>query len=454
MNRNRSVLLFVTGTVSFYLIVSLFATIYSLPYPFLKRVNLISDIVSLDSNEIAMREMLADSNSISVLPDRLGVRDFGLYRQSHRFTSFSTDSTKPSLMAFCKKLGALKKGKKIKLRIAYFGDSMIEGDLLTQTIRKLLQHEFGGTGVGFVPVSSLVSSFRQTVSTNNSDTWTDQNFKTEGLDKTRLFLSGHQFRTSSGWVEMKNAVVSDSNALLEKSLLCGLSKKAVALEVNNVPTIVTASKPFNRIPVAKDRNASVRISVTDEELPVYGISFESDNGVIVDNFSFRGISGIEFSKIDAGFLKSIAENNAYDLIVFQYGVNVLYKPNDINFNWYAKSLMPVVKKFRNCFPGSDFLMVGTADRAFKYGDRYKSAIGIDSLIKVQAKVAFENNCSFYNLFETMGGKNTIADWATRNPPLAGKDFVHPNKQGAEILGGYFFDALMLDYHKFVKSQHK
>jgi hypothetical protein len=28
---------------------------------------------------------------------------------------------------------------------------MIEGDLLTQTLRKLLQKEFGGYGVGFFP---------------------------------------------------------------------------------------------------------------------------------------------------------------------------------------------------------------------------------------------------------------------------------------------------------------
>jgi hypothetical protein len=452
MNRNRRVLLFVTGTAMIYFLVSLFATIYSLPYPLLKRINLISDIVTLDSNDIAGQE--ADSNVISIVPDKMGARDFNLYKQAHTFTAFHTDSTNPALFGFCKKLYALKMAKKGKVRVAYFGDSMIEGDLLTQTIRKMMQHEFGGTGVGFVPITSQVSSFRQTVSTNHSETWTDQNFKTEGIDKSHLFLSGHQFRTSNGWVEMKNAVVSDSNALLEKTLFCGYSQKPLVLSVNNVLMNVNAPKPFNRILIANDRSPFVRLSVSDEELPVYGISIESEKGIVVDNFSFRGISGIEFSKIDAEFLKSIAENNSYDLIVFQYGLNVLYKPNDNNFNWYARSLSPIVKKFKRCFPSSDFLMVGTADRAFKYGDRYKSAIGIDSLIKVQAKIAYENNCGFYNLFATMGGQNTITDWATRTPPLAGKDFVHPNKQGAQILGGYFFDALMLDYHKFVKNQHK
>jgi hypothetical protein len=55
------------------------------------------------------------------------------------------------LAKFAEKLHQLKTTKKGKIRIAYFGDSMIEGDLLTQTLRKLLQKEFGGYGVGFFP---------------------------------------------------------------------------------------------------------------------------------------------------------------------------------------------------------------------------------------------------------------------------------------------------------------
>jgi lysophospholipase L1-like esterase len=155
--------------------------------------------------------------------------------------------------------------------------------------------------------------------------------------------------------------------------------------------------------------------------------------------------------MDSNFLRSVEENNPYDLIVFQYGVNMLFRPNDKNFNWYARAMLPVIKKFRNCFKQSDFLLVSTADRAFRYEGEYKSAIGIDSLIKVQAALAFETNSGFYNQFETMGGHNSIVDWATRNPSLANKDYVHPNHRGAEILGNYFFEAILNDYEKYVHS---
>lgn len=49
-------------------------------------------------------------------------------------------------------------------------------------------------------------------------------------------------------------------------------------------------------------------------------------------------------------------------------------------------------------------------------------------------MAYETGSSFYNQFASMGGTNSIVDWAKRNPSLANKDYVHPNHRGAEVLG--------------------
>ncbi len=43
-----------------------------------------------------------------------------------------------------------------KLRIAYYGDSIIEGDMFSQDLRNYLQRRFGGTGVGFVPIKIII----------------------------------------------------------------------------------------------------------------------------------------------------------------------------------------------------------------------------------------------------------------------------------------------------------
>ena len=58
-----------------------------------------------------------------------------------------------------------------QVRIAYFGDSSIEGDLVSQSLRDTLQKRFGGAGVGFVSILPAVPHFRQTVLQEDSGNW-------------------------------------------------------------------------------------------------------------------------------------------------------------------------------------------------------------------------------------------------------------------------------------------
>lgn len=444
MNSNRRVLLFVLISVGLFLFLSIFAYIIGPSWIPFRRANLVSDLIIAPPDSIIATDSAEPTIPALVLEERPH-EDFTLYHTPRLITDFNADTTQASLTNFLAKLRQLKTTGKGKVRIAYFGDSMIEGDLMTQTLRKLLQAYFGGSGVGFVPITSPVSGFRQTVAASYSDGWYDENFK-EGKSR-QLYLSGHLFRTSNAWVQMTDHTINDTMDVIEKSLLCGSSTQPITARVDSRPVTLSTPKPVNRIVLASDKKRSIGFALANEQLPVYGISFESEDGVFVDNFSFRGITGIEYARIDSNFLSAIAENNPYDLIVFQYGVNLLFRPHDKNFNWYAKAIMPVLRKLRNCFSSSDFLLVSTADRAFRYNGEYKSAVGIDSLIKVQAALAYETGCSFYNQFASMGGTNSIVEWAGAKPSLANQDYVHPNARGAEILANYFFEAILADYRK-------
>lgn len=448
MNSNRRVLLFVLYGTGIYLLLSVISSLTGIDNIYFNRINLVADIFNKK-----------DSLAVDIPADKIDIADtknketetenFNLYNKPLFITDFNADTTQPSLDNFLQKLYQLKTTKKGKVRIAYFGDSMIEGDLLTQTIRKALQRTFGGNGVGFVPITSQVSQFRQTVFATYSPGWEDENFK--GRKASNLYLSGHLFKTKDAWVQMKDQTVPNDSVILEKSLLCGFSNSPVNITINNKSLKVNASKFCSRIVLEKNKATTLKLSVANDQFPVYGLSFESENGVIVDNFSFRGITGIELAAMDSSFLKAINETNPYDLIVFQYGVNLLYRPNDKNFNWYARAMLPIIKKIKAGFPGCDFIVVSTADRAFNYNGQYKSAVGIDSLIKIQALLAQQTHSSFYNLFQTMGGKNSIVDWAKHKPSLANKDYVHPNHRGAEILGNYFYEAIMNDYNKYERT---
>ena len=453
MNRNSKVFQFVVISTGIYLAFSLVLSICNISNPYLQNINLFS---SIHKKEQETKEKKEESEELvgPNKPDGQAIStNFLLYHKANYLTCFQADTSQPSLPVFFQKLYEQKSGKqKRKIRIAYFGDSMIEGDLMTSTFRDSMQKMFGGSGVGFVQVKSIVSGFRMTARTSTTGSWSEVHFKNSS--EKNLYLSGYAFKSGQAGFTCTNNVVNDSLALIEKSLLCGYSPQQNNLLINHTSFTFNPSAIVNRILMAKDNRQSVSIDFPASELPVYGVSFESESGVIVDNFSFRGITGVEFNRIDSNFLKAIQQANHYDLIILQYGVNLLFKPNEKNFRPYQKSISNVVGKFKNCFKDADILIVSGADRAFRYGQEYKTAIGLDSLIKIQAELAFRNEAAFFNLYETMGGPNSIVNWARVSPPLANKDYVHPNGRGAAILGSRLFLSFKREYDKYLKTTAK
>jgi len=450
MKEERRVVGFIAWSTGLLFVASLLTLTFGLSWTPFDRINLLSDVMrrdSLSAEGIAKKDR-SDSVRITEAP----TRSFDRYLTPGRIIGFSSDSTRYTLSNFLSKLHQLNTTKKGKIRIAYFGDSMIEGDLITQTLRELLQKRFGGAGVGYVPITSIVAGFRQTARADYSRGWTDNNFKSNsGLQP--LFISGHAFSSQSDWARYTNATRVDSNQILEKVLLCGPADQA-SLFVNDELQDLTATRSFNRIVLRTDADRTLKIGATATTPVLYGISFETSDGILVDNFSFRGITGIELAKLSANWLRSIQEQQPYDLIVFQYGVNLLFRPMDKDFKWYGRAMQPVIERFKQQFPTADVLVVSTADRAFRYQGTYASAMGIDSLVRVQAKTAFDARVAFYNQFATMGVTNSIVDWAKRNPPWAGRDHVHPNARGAAWLGETLYAALLHEYALYQSTLNK
>jgi len=446
MPNTKKVFWFVLTFTFIYTAISFLSILFNFSLRDFDNVNILTELfpASKINQKSSNTELIKDSNNVSKLIVKKANFDFNLYQKGKLITNFKTnDSTPSSLPKLMKSLSEIKNGKKRKIRIAYFGDSMIEGDLLTQTLRKLMQKEFGGSGVGFLPIDCVSADFRQTARTKNSG-WSENNFKNSNNE---LYPSGHVFYSNQGDF---TAVNNDlQNPLpIQKSLICGKVLNDNVIFFNNQPINIKSESLVTRIELSHDNDKTINLKVKDKSIPVYGVSFESESGVIIDNFSYRGITGIELSKIETTLLESIAKNNPYDLIVFQYGVNLLFRPNDLNFNYYERAFNKVLNKFRSAFPNTEFLLISTADRAFRYNGEYKSAIGIDSLVKTQATLAYESGIAFYNQFESMGGKNSIVEWVNKSPSLAGRDFIHPNARGAEFLAEYFFEAMMNDYKKY------
>ncbi len=443
-NRNWRVVVLLSLCFVIYLFSSVIMYVFNIKWEPLQNVNLLSEIIhpeKLNDGALAS-DSLADSSKHA---NR--AKDFELYKKPDFITDFTKGDSITALMHFSEKLAELKKTKKGKIRIAYFGDSMIEGDLLTRKLRKLLQGEFGGYGVGYLPVQSKVAPIRESAEIKASG-WKIINFMDKGAKN--IYVSGFSF---SG---MGNSRFTDktliSGTRTNKFLIYGQPQGNAAINYNGANIMLNGTLPVNRQLLANDTVRSYSLKSNTSSVPYYGVSFESDNGIILDNFSFRGITGVEFKKIDEHFLKEVQSQNHYDLIVMQYGVNLLFRPNDTDYSYYVKIMTPTLVKFKSAFPETDILMISTADRAFRYNGEFQSAKGVRNLVETQAKMAYDNNLSFFNLFETMGGENSIVAWAQKEPPLANKDYVHPNGKGTDILAEKLYHAMMKDYKNYTAKK--
>jgi len=371
----------------------------------------------------------------------------------------NTSGQPTALSDFFNHLVALKQKKRKKIRVAYFGDSMVEGDLITQDLRRMLQEVFGGTGVGFVPVTSIVAGFRQTITHSFTPNWDDVNYKSDNKATHDLFISGHSFFSSGNSLVTYRAVDQPRlNAFEQMSVLFGSpvggGDANADIVVNGTAHPIHANALMNKLDLPMNNAKEARISISSTTIPLYGAAFESDSGVVVDNFSFRGISGVELDYFSENYFKQVQETRPYDLMIFHYGVNLLFKPNLTEFNWYTKKMQPILQKIKNACPGTSMLMITTADKGFSYGGSWHTAKGLEPLIDAQYIMAKNTGIDFFNLYNAMGGEDAIVRWATADPSLANKDYTHANHRGAKKLAEFIFNAIMNEYKEYEKNNSK
>lgn len=438
-NKNYKVVLFVGITFFIYLVISIISSVGGFHWEPFDKINLISGIYNKNEDFALKGSKNADTLKALAVENR---QDINLYKKGGIITNFYPNDTLIVLPQFVEKLKQLKATGKGKIRIAFFGDSMIEGDLITQTFRELLQKEFGGERVGYLPLNSNVAKFRQSA-TIKANGWQIEHFKNKGAKD--LYISGYSFK-GSGSGFYKDNTIKNKDVRIQKSILFGKTDKTDIL-ANETSYSLRGNNAFNRQVVRWDLADEISISTASSGAVFFGVSFESENGIFVDNFSFRGITGVELNKIDEEFFANIQKENPYDLVVFQYGVNLLFRPKDTDYSYYYEMMKPVFSKIKRGFSSAEFLLISTADRAFRYDGEYKTAIGISNLIEIQARLALEHQFAFYNQFATMGGENSIVKWANSTPALANKDYTHPNHKGAEQLAEYLYTALINDYKK-------
>lgn len=380
-----------------------------------------------------------------------------------RITDYRTD-TLPLLGRFFKALYKTEKDGS-KTRIAYYGDSMIEGDLITQTLRNDLQILYGGKGVGFVPITSIVAGFRRTINHAFSGNWITNSFLLKNPRKS-FGLSGFVFnpqcfpisskdslyQQNLSWVYYSASMASYWNLrdFNDVKLYYGRASNRCFIDysINNVRQLknLTGRNIVNEISLNESKPINnIKINFhTDSILDVYGLSYENAGGVYVDNYSVRGNSGLPLSSIPSNIMSEMNNYLKYDLVILQYGVNVA-SPEATDFTWYEQGMIQVVNHIKKNIPGADILIVSVGDRSHKENMEFVTQKSIPILVEAQRRVAQKTGVAFWNLYESMGGHNSMVGWVETKYPLANKDYTHVNFRGAEKIGSLINECIQNEY---------
>lgn len=359
-----------------------------------------------------------------------------------------SDSTMRGMTKFYQALDELSETPR-PVRIAYFGDSFIEADILTADLREMLQKRYGGCGVGFVTITSMTSGYRPTVRHSFGGWQSHSVMDSVFFDRSKQGVSGHYFVSNPGaYVELKGqtAYASRLDTCRRASIFFfNRGEATLSVSVNRRESTTETFAPTGELQeMSVEGNiGSVRWTVENADSTLfYGLAMDGTSGIAVDNFSLRGSSGLSLRSVPVWMMREFNEQRPYDLIILQYGLNVATERGR-NYDRYVAGMQTTLERIKEAFPKAAILVVSVGDRDYKTeeGD-LRTMPGIKNLVRYQENLAADNAVAFWNLFEAMGGEGSMAKMVHAKPSLANYDYTHINFRGGKHLAELLYDALV------------
>ncbi|MBS9774487.1 MAG: hypothetical protein KGV59_04945 [Tenacibaculum sp.] len=368
------------------------------------------------------------------------------------------------LQLFFEKLYDLENNKKKQIRIAFFGDSMEDADMIIMQFRHFLQQRFGGKGVGFVPITSVTANGRYSIKHRFTNTWEEVSFMNKGFGRFAFGLNGKTFFVGNDSIEKEASVTYKKGSayknlpLINPTLFYG--KSIIDSTYIGVSATYTKDSILNKIYLKPVKTLNVyrfpnypkklTITIKDKQtIPFYGVSFASKKGIIVDNLAIRGNSGLPLSKLNITLMQQFNKYFNYDLVILAYGTNV-FSFKRKKYEWYKRSMLRNIRHIQKCFPNSNILVSSMGDRSMKIDGVMQTPEHLPDFINLQYEIAKDSKSGFYNLYKEMGGKNSMVEWVENN--LANKDYTHFNPEGAEEAGYMMYQWLMKHYNETISKK--
>ena len=341
-------------------------------------------------------------------------------------------------------------------RVLHYGDSPVTADSITADARMLLQRRFGDAGHGFVLIAKPWAWYGHRGVHLTSHGWqiepASQSHARDGFHG----LGGVNFIGSApaaSTIELPDDEHTRVQIYFEQQPGGGtLDLSAGGTPLGHIETAGSVKAPGFAAFALPAHTDQVTLTVASGTVRVFGWSFEKAGPGIV--YNSLGLNGgqvqVALRYFDPGQWAEELQHENPDLVVINYGTNESVFPDYIE-RYYEKELRSLIERVRAAVPRAAVLIMSPMDRGVREGGEIVTPEILPRIVEIQAKVATETGCAFFNTFEAMGGAGTMAKWYAAQPRLVSADFMHPLPGGAAIVGRLLNAALCDGFEQFKKS---
>ncbi len=358
---------------------------------------------------------------------------------SNQEEAINTISNLQSLQRFYNELDSLELNNEGQVSIVHIGDSHIQADFLTGTVRRNLQEKFGNAGRGFVFPYRIARSggaldvlFKHTGSweyCNIMNNYTSCNIGVAGFSVTPHL-------NSSFFIDVATKAETDASF-----------NRMTILDINGS---FTPSKAFSNFQISysnentvlnfESLQDSIEIEPTtfDNILPeLQGLVLENGNpGILYHAIGVNGSSTLQYLRSNS-FENQIADLDA-SLVIISFGTNDCYLPSSRFCETCVKErYRTLIERLRAKNPKISILLTSPPDHF--YHRKYPNQ-NIQKLRNAMLELVDEENVALWDLYQIMGGERSIQTWHKNE--LARGDLIHFTKEGYYKQGQLLYEALI------------
>lgn len=371
------------------------------------------------------------------------------------------------------------------VHIVHYGDSQLEEDRISSTIREDLQEEFGGAGPGMLPpvlkiqpqttvhwyrgalerfilfgpkdeeaTHSRYGPLAQFANLNGTAVIGIKR-RLDRKDRTKVYPHAGGYATIKVLAGKRGRLKVKLDYDRTFTTVVGLNpdstekiKTSVKMVEADPPVVDSSYTKLNvytwKLP---DTTSSVKITLTGNT-EIYAVSADGAYGVAVDNVAMRGSSGTIFHRIDSELLAESYKAMNAKLIMMEYGGNMVPSISTSNIDYIKKLVTRQILAIQKANPDADIIFIGPADMERQSDGRWKTYPALRMTIAALREVALENGVAYWDMHRVMGGNGTMSKWVKREPPLGFTDHIHFTRRGATHMGDLFSSSLRMYYDFF------